>query len=40
MSVSVPAVPGFPTAQPEQISPAYWDLHTTKRDRAELVSSR
>lgn len=37
VSIGVPAVPGFPTAQPEQISPVYWDLHTTKRDQAELV---
>ncbi|MFJ9908647.1 SDR family NAD(P)-dependent oxidoreductase [Streptomyces sp. NPDC101152] len=39
VSIGVPAFPGFPTAQPEQISPVYWDLHTTKRDQAELVFS-
>ncbi|MGW3744279.1 hypothetical protein ACWD62_27730 [Streptomyces sp. NPDC005146] len=27
----------FPTAQPEQISPVYWELHTTGRDQAEHV---
>ncbi|MET8082132.1 SDR family NAD(P)-dependent oxidoreductase [Streptomyces sp. NPDC005303] len=37
VSIGTPAVPGFPTAQPEEISPVYWDLHTTKRDQAELV---
>ncbi|GAA2418106.1 SDR family NAD(P)-dependent oxidoreductase [Streptomyces coeruleofuscus] len=30
-------VPGIPVATPEQISPLYWELHTTKRDEAELV---
>ncbi|MEE1762859.1 MULTISPECIES: SDR family NAD(P)-dependent oxidoreductase [unclassified Streptomyces] len=40
VSIGTPAVPGFPTAQPEEISPVYWDLHTTKRDQAELVFSR
>ncbi|MES5820937.1 SDR family NAD(P)-dependent oxidoreductase [Streptomyces sp. RG80] len=39
VSIGTPAVPGFPTAQPEEISPVYWDLHTTKRDQAELVFS-
>ncbi|QNP68190.1 SDR family NAD(P)-dependent oxidoreductase [Streptomyces roseirectus] len=37
VSIGTPAVPGFPTAQPHEISPVYWDLHTTKRDLAELV---
>ena len=40
VSIGTPAVPGFPTAQPEEISPVYWDLHTAKRDQAELVFSR
>ncbi|WP_086800359.1 SDR family NAD(P)-dependent oxidoreductase [Streptomyces caniscabiei] len=40
VSIGTPAVPGFPTAQPEEIAPVYWDLHTTKRDQAELVFSR
>ncbi len=39
VSIGTPAVPGFPTAQPEEISPVYWDLHTAKRDQAELVFS-
>ncbi|WP_406432263.1 SDR family NAD(P)-dependent oxidoreductase [Streptomyces sp. NBC_00631] len=39
VSIGTPAIPGFPTAQPEEISPVYWDLHTTKRDQAELVFS-
>jgi NADP-dependent 3-hydroxy acid dehydrogenase YdfG len=39
VSIGTPAVPGFPTAQPEEISPVYWELHTTKRDQAELVFS-
>ena len=32
-------IPGLRAAPPEQISPVYWDLHTTKRDEAELVFS-
>lgn len=32
-------IPGFPTAPAEQISPVYWDLHTTDRDKAERVFS-
>ncbi|MGX1274398.1 SDR family NAD(P)-dependent oxidoreductase [Streptomyces phaeoluteigriseus] len=39
VSIGTPALPGFPTAQPEEISPAYWELHTTRRDQAELVFS-
>ncbi|MFJ8141422.1 SDR family NAD(P)-dependent oxidoreductase [Streptomyces sp. NPDC096013] len=39
VSIGTPAIPGFPAAQPEEISPVYWDLHTTKRDEAELVFS-
>ncbi|WP_329159835.1 SDR family NAD(P)-dependent oxidoreductase [Streptomyces sp. NBC_01717] len=39
VSIGTPAVPGFPTAQPEEISPVYFELHTTKRDQAELVFS-
>ncbi|MDH6493967.1 SDR family NAD(P)-dependent oxidoreductase [Streptomyces sp. SAI-149] len=40
VSIGTPALPGFPTAQPDEISPVYWDLYTTKRDQAELVFSR
>ena len=40
VAIGTSAIPGFPTAQPEEISPVYWDLHTTKRDEAELVFSR
>ncbi|MFJ6087789.1 SDR family NAD(P)-dependent oxidoreductase [Streptomyces sp. NPDC092369] len=40
VSIGMSVVPGFPTAEPEEISPAYWELHTTKRDQAELVFSR
>ncbi|MFJ5307535.1 SDR family NAD(P)-dependent oxidoreductase [Streptomyces sp. NPDC088350] len=40
VSIGMSVVPGFPTARPEEISPVYWDLHTTQRDRAELVFSR
>ncbi|MET9967453.1 SDR family NAD(P)-dependent oxidoreductase [Streptomyces sp. NPDC006356] len=40
VSIGMSVVPGFPTAQPEEISPVYWDLHTTRRDQAELVFSR
>ncbi|MEV6405489.1 SDR family NAD(P)-dependent oxidoreductase [Streptomyces bobili] len=37
VSIGTPAVPGLPTARPEEISPVYWDLHTTHRDQAEHV---
>jgi len=37
VSIGTSVIPGLPTAQPEQISPVYWELHTTKRDQAELV---
>ncbi|SNQ47607.1 hypothetical protein FRACA_20003 [Frankia canadensis] len=30
--------PRLPTAQPEQITPLYWELHTTDRDEAERVN--
>jgi NADP-dependent 3-hydroxy acid dehydrogenase YdfG len=33
-----PAVPDFPTATPDQVAPAYWELHTN-RDEAERVFS-
>ncbi|MER6000473.1 SDR family NAD(P)-dependent oxidoreductase [Nonomuraea angiospora] len=36
-SVGVSVIPGVEAVQPEQIAPLYWDLHTTKRDEAELV---
>lgn len=37
VSIGTAVIPGLPTAQPEQISPVYWELHTTRRDQAELV---
>ncbi|MEU6198386.1 XRE family transcriptional regulator [Streptomyces sp. NPDC047061] len=37
VSIAVALIPGSPVIQPEDISPVYWDLHTTERDRAELV---
>ncbi|MEV5644524.1 SDR family NAD(P)-dependent oxidoreductase [Streptomyces flaveolus] len=40
VSIGMSVVPGFPTAEPEEISPVYWELHTTRRDRAEVVFSR
>ncbi|NUO42667.1 MAG: SDR family oxidoreductase [Streptomyces sp.] len=39
VSIGMSVVPGFPTAPPEEIAPVYWDLHSTKRDQAELVFS-
>ncbi|MFI9832833.1 SDR family NAD(P)-dependent oxidoreductase [Streptomyces sp. NPDC051913] len=36
-AIGVSVIPGIEPAQPEQITPLYWDLHTTKRDEAELV---
>jgi hypothetical protein len=33
----VSVIPGVEAARPEQIAPLYWELHTTKRDRSELV---
>ncbi|MFE2067641.1 SDR family NAD(P)-dependent oxidoreductase [Streptomyces sp. NPDC059467] len=40
VSIGMSVVPGFPTARPEEISPVYWELHTTHRDKAERVFSR
>ncbi|MFD8220266.1 SDR family NAD(P)-dependent oxidoreductase [Streptomyces sp. NPDC059697] len=40
VSIGMSVVPGFPTAQPEEISPVYWELHTTHRDKGERVFSR
>ena len=40
VSIGMSVIPGFPTAQPEEIAPVYWDLHTKKRDQAEIVFSR
>ncbi|MFF5138471.1 SDR family NAD(P)-dependent oxidoreductase [Streptomyces sp. NPDC013157] len=37
VSIAVSLIPGQPVIQPEDISPVYWDLHTTRRDQAELV---
>lgn len=39
VSIGTPAVPGFPTAQPEEISPVHRDLHATHREEAERVFS-
>ncbi|WP_345008544.1 SDR family NAD(P)-dependent oxidoreductase [Streptomyces shaanxiensis] len=36
-SIGVSVIPGVEAVQPEEISPLYWDLHTTRRDEAELV---
>ncbi|MFF4835628.1 SDR family NAD(P)-dependent oxidoreductase [Streptomyces sp. NPDC001315] len=36
-SIGVSVIPGLEAAKPEQISPLYWEAHTTKRDEAELV---
>ena len=36
-SIGVSVIPSLEAAKPEQISPLYWELHTTKRDQAELV---
>ncbi|MFJ8717261.1 SDR family NAD(P)-dependent oxidoreductase [Streptomyces violaceus] len=36
-SIGVSVIPGVEAARPEQITPLYWDLHTIKRDQAELV---
>lgn len=36
-SIGVSVIPGVEAARPEQITPLYWELHTTKRDEAELV---
>ncbi|MEU6472611.1 SDR family NAD(P)-dependent oxidoreductase [Streptomyces massasporeus] len=40
VSIGTSVIPGFPTAQPEEIAPVYWELHTTHRDKAERVFSR
>ncbi|MFF8911300.1 SDR family NAD(P)-dependent oxidoreductase [Streptomyces olivaceoviridis] len=40
VSIGMSVIPGFPTARPEEISPVYWELHTTRRDQAEVVFSR
>lgn len=37
VSVNTPAFPGAPTAPAEEIATAYWNLHTTDRDKAEHV---
>ncbi|WP_210582275.1 SDR family oxidoreductase [Streptomyces sp. GESEQ-4] len=39
VSIGTSVIPGFPTAKPEEISPVYWELHTTHRDDAERVFS-
>ncbi|KOG30748.1 SDR family NAD(P)-dependent oxidoreductase [Streptomyces resistomycificus] len=36
-SIGVSVIPGLEAARPEQIAPLYWELHTTRRDEAELV---
>ncbi|MFE4684901.1 SDR family NAD(P)-dependent oxidoreductase [Streptomyces sp. NPDC056721] len=40
VSIGMSVIPDFPTAQPEEISPVYWELHTTDRNKAERVFSR
>ncbi|SQD97394.1 MULTISPECIES: SDR family NAD(P)-dependent oxidoreductase [unclassified Parafrankia] len=40
VSIGTAVIPGAPVAQPEEISPVYWELHTTHRDAAERVFSR
>jgi hypothetical protein len=35
--IGTAAIPGLPTARPEQIAPVYWELHTAGRDQAERV---
>ncbi|QJS98938.1 SDR family NAD(P)-dependent oxidoreductase [Streptomyces asoensis] len=37
VSIGTAVIPGLPTARPEQISPLYWELHTTHREEAERV---
>ncbi|WP_246101676.1 hypothetical protein [Streptomyces cyaneus] len=37
VAIGTAFLPQFPVAQPEEIAPVYWDLHTTKRDQAEFV---
>ncbi|MFI7640647.1 SDR family NAD(P)-dependent oxidoreductase [Nonomuraea sp. NPDC049400] len=37
VSIGLSVIPDFPTAQPEEIAPVYWELHTTHRDEAERV---
>ena len=37
VSIGIAVIPGLPVAQPEEISPVYWELHTTHRDEAERV---
>ncbi|MGW2523735.1 SDR family NAD(P)-dependent oxidoreductase [Streptomyces sp. NPDC001617] len=37
VSIAVSLIPGRPVARPEDISPVYWELHTTKRDQGEIV---
>jgi hypothetical protein len=36
-SIGVSVIPGLEAAEPEQISPLYWELHTIHRDEAERV---
>ncbi|MFF3373985.1 SDR family NAD(P)-dependent oxidoreductase [Streptomyces sp. NPDC002680] len=36
-AIGVSVIPGVDPVQPEQLTPMYWDLHTTRRDEAELV---
>jgi NADP-dependent 3-hydroxy acid dehydrogenase YdfG len=37
VAVGMSVLPDQPTAQPDEISPVYWELHTTHRDEAEHV---
>ncbi|NEB00423.1 SDR family NAD(P)-dependent oxidoreductase [Streptomyces sp. SID13726] len=36
-SIGVSVIPGVEAATPEEISPLYWELHTTHRDEAERI---
>jgi hypothetical protein len=40
VSIDTPALPGYPTAPAHEISPVYWQLHTTGRDQFEHVFTR
>ncbi|MEW2157176.1 SDR family NAD(P)-dependent oxidoreductase [Streptomyces sp. NPDC007189] len=39
VSIGSAVMPGHAVAQAEEISPVYWELHTTRRDQAEVVFS-
>ncbi|MGW4606857.1 SDR family NAD(P)-dependent oxidoreductase [Streptomyces sp. NPDC004532] len=37
VSISMAFLHGIPVAEPEDISPVYWELHTTHRDQSERI---